>query len=170
MARILDIEIPPIEYLDENSNEPVGTVEFSHSNLFHPAIIEAADNPVIDPTSPPTQAELEAANKFAKEFATRKGLTIAQDAHVGNIIPKFIDQTTGKEFVGGQGKLPPRTIMNINQIPTYVKDLQWDDKSNIPYYIDKQTSDIQYVHPDIFFSSRFNPYRGKSKEDLIVKK
>jgi hypothetical protein len=49
--------------------------------------------------------ELMAQNKFAREFAVRKGLIIGNDAHVGKEGAKFIDAATGKETTG-QSKLP----------------------------------------------------------------
>ncbi len=120
-----------------------------------------------DPKNP-NRKDLDRANIFAKEFATRKGLVIGNDAHVGNSIPKFVDNK-GKELVGGMNSsLPPRTITNINLIPSYVKNLELDPDTKVPYYLDEQTGDIQYVHPDIARTERFNPNRGKSVEMLAA--
>ena len=109
-----------------------------------------------DPQTP-TPQQLASANAFAKDFATRKNLLIAQDAHVGNAIPKFIDSRTGMETTGAS-RLPPRTITDIKMIPSYVKSFQFDN--GVPYYKDEDSGDIQYVHPDIARSPRFNPNRG----------
>ena len=122
-----------------------------------------------EPTPKPTLQELAQANQFAKDFATRKGLVIGQDAHVGNALPKFIDAATGQPVVQGQTKLPPNTIMDIRNVPSYVKELQMGD-DNIPYFKDQSTGDIQFVHPDIARSSRFNPNRGKAVDMLIAKR
>jgi len=113
-----------------------------------------------DPT--PTPEQLAAANAFAKDISRRKGLVNWQDKTVGDTIPKFVGN-------GMEAKLPPRTITDINQIPLSVKSLQWDDKMNVPYFED-DNGYIQYVHPNIFYSSRFNPNRGKPTDMLIAKK
>jgi hypothetical protein len=36
------------------------------------------------------------------------------------------------------------------------------DENGIPYYQDSTSGDIQFVHPDIARSARFNPNRGKT--------
>jgi len=116
-----------------------------------------------------TPQELAKQNQFAKDFATRKGLVIGQDAHVGSTGAPFIDAATGLPTVAGQAKLPPNTITDIRNVPSYVKELQMGD-DNIPYFKDQTTGDIQFVHPDIARSSRFNPNRGKAVDMLIAKR
>ena len=123
-----------------------------------------------DPKAP-TPQQLAAANQFAKTFALRKGLISGESTHVGGAIPRFIDSATGQDITGVKPPIfPTGTIMDIRQVPTYVKDLQFDDKSNLPYFVNQETGDIQYVHPDIARSSRFNPNRGKSADQLIAKR
>lgn len=121
------------------------------------------------PNSKPSPSELAAANEFARNMALRKGLASGENTYVGNQLPKFVD-ALGNPVTAHNAPLPPRTITNINQIPTYVKELQWDDQRNVPYYVDEKTGDMQYVHPDIFYSTRFNPKRGMSAEMLLAKK
>ena len=124
-----------------------------------------------DPGTPakPSPAQLAEATAFARNFALRRGLVSGENTTVGGQIPRFVD-TMGNPANVQNKPLPPRTITNINQIPTYVKELQWDEQKNVPYYIDQQTDEIKYVHPDIFYSTRFNPTRGMSADMLLAKK
>ncbi len=89
---------------------------------------------------------------------------------MGDTGAPFIDAVTGLPTTDTQAKLPPNTIMDIRHIPSYVKELSIDESNNVPYYKDESNGDIQYVHPDIFRSSRFNPNRGKSADMLIAKR
>ncbi len=114
--------------------------------------------------------ELAKQNQFAKTFAMRKIPAIGENAHVGPTGAPFIDAATGLPAAPAQTKLPPNTIMDIRNVPSYVKELSIDENNNVPYYKDASTGDIQYVHPDIFHSSRFNPNRGKSADMLIAKR
>ena len=108
----------------------------------------------------PSLAELEAANKFAKDLAARKGLVNAESFHVGNQIPKFIDDRTGKEAT--QGNIIPGVGKLSATVPSYVKSLEWDDQKSMPYYVDQSTGYMQYVPKDLFYSPRFNPNKGQS--------
>lgn len=117
-----------------------------------------------DDPKKPTPKEIEAANQFAKQFTARKGLMIAGDAHVGSQVPKF----TGAVGLGG---LPPNTVTDIRMIPSYVTDKDiFVTKEGVHGYTDQQTGDFKPIHPDIVRSSRFNPNRGKSAEQLLVKR
>lgn len=116
----------------------------------------------------PTKSELEAANAFAKDIAARKGLFNAENMHVGGQVPKFIDDA-------GRGLDPnatPQPTPNLpTNVPNYVKSLEWDKDKNLPYYIDEKTGYMQYVPKEVFFSSRFNPQKGKvSIVDVIAKR
>lgn len=101
----------------------------------------------------PTPAEIEAANKIARDISVRRGLMQGENLNVGNQIPKFYDERTGKELLPGDAQPPVGTLSN--KVPLYVKSLEWDSKSNLPYYIDEKTGDTQYVAKDLFYSPRF---------------
>jgi hypothetical protein len=118
----------------------------------------------------PTPQQLEQANQEARRFAMARSLVSGENTNVGGQIPQYYNQG-GKNITGmpAGGQLPPRTIMNINQIPPYVKDLQWNEQAGAPYYVDEKTGDIQYVHPSIFYSSRFNPNRGMGMMSATAK-
>lgn len=107
----------------------------------------------------PSPAQLEEANKFAREFAARRNLITGEDTHVGGQIPKFIDARSGTDVTG---VMPPPVGRLTDKVPLYVKELQWDSKSNLPFYIDEKTGDTQYVAQELFHSPRFNPNRGKT--------
>lgn len=115
-----------------------------------------------DDPKKPSPYEIMAANRFAKDFARRKGLVIAQDAHVGNAVPKFIDATTGKEATVN-AKLPPNTVTDIRQLPSYVKaDNLVKGQDGLSYFENQVTGDMTPIHPDIVRSKRLNPNRGKT--------
>lgn len=101
----------------------------------------------------PTPEALEAANRLAKDIAIRRGLISGENTHTGGQIPKFIDQRTGKELTAADA-MPPIGRFT-NKVPLYVKSLEWDASSNLPYYIDEKTGDMQYVQKDLFYSPRF---------------
>lgn len=118
----------------------------------------------------PTPFALAKANAFAKDFTARKGLLIAEDAHVGNRIPKFVNQA-GQEMAPSKGpQFPAGTFTNINQIPTYVtgNDIQYD--LGTPYYKDATSSDIQFIHPDLARAPRFNPNRGQTADQVVMRR
>lgn len=113
----------------------------------------------------PTREQVRSANQFAKAFALRKRLISGEDTHTGGQVPKFYD-IRGNQLPARQ--LPPGTITNISLVPYYVKELDWDESTNTPYYIDEKTGNLQYVHPDIFRSTRFNPGSGMSLRDVAT--
>lgn len=130
---------------------------------------------MIDPKKPskikvkagnPTAEQLAAANQFAKQIALRQGLISGENTHVGNQLPRFIDDR-GRDVTG----MPPPEVGKLSSnVPSYVKSLDWDDKMNLPYYTDEKTGYIQYVPKDLFYSARFNPNRGQSILNFIAKK
>ena len=103
-------------------------------------------------TAKASSADLEAANKFAKNFALRKGLISGENTHVGGVIPKFIEGRTGMELPAGG--IAPAGLLS-NKVPPEVKSLEWDAKANLPYYIDPQTGDSKYVAKELFYLPRF---------------
>lgn len=115
----------------------------------------------------PSPKQLQAANQFAKDFATRKGLMIGANAHVGGQLPRFIDSATGQEFMNGGQQFPFNTIRDIRQIPSYVRpeDIV-TGKDNLQYFEDQQTGDFIPIHPDIMRSPRFNPNRGQHDKSI----
>ena len=96
-------------------------------------------------------ADVEAANRFAKDFAVRRGLISGENTHTGGVVPQFVDPL-GKPIVK-QDVAP--VGMLTNKVPAYVKQLEWDAKSNLPYYIDAASGDAQYVNKELFYSPRF---------------
>ncbi len=108
----------------------------------------------------PTPAELEAANKMARDISVRRGLIMGENVHTGGQIPKFIEATTGKELLPGD--IDPAVGRLSNKVPLYVKSLEWDSKAGLPFYVDEKTGDMQYVAKDLFHSPRFSPNRGKT--------
>lgn len=107
----------------------------------------------VDPKKKPTPAQLAAANAEAKRLAVSKGLMIGESAHVGDRIPNYIDARTGREIT--EADIEPPVGVLSNKVPMYVQSLEWDDKANLPYYIDEKTGDAQYVIKELFFSPRF---------------
>ncbi len=104
-----------------------------------------------------TQAEVDAANAFARNFSARKNEIAPQDAYVaknvGDPVVPFIDATTGKPYV-------PRPVSRPSNysatVPDYVEKLDWDSSRNYPYYTDQQTGDLTYTNPDYLNLPRFN--------------
>jgi hypothetical protein len=97
----------------------------------------------------PSASELEAANRFAKDFALRKGLISGENTHVGGVIPKFVDPL-------GKPAQPVAPVgMLSNRVPAEIKSLEWDAKANLPYYIDPQSGDSKYVAKELFYLPRF---------------
>lgn len=105
----------------------------------------------------PTAKEILAANLFAKEFARKRHHIMAEETHVGNQVPKFLD-AAGNELPKNFSNVPQHMISQ--KVPTYVKELEWDSKANLPYYVDDQSGDIKYVSRDFFYSDRFQPKRN----------
>ena len=101
----------------------------------------------------PTPAELEAANKLARDISVRRGLMQGENLNVGGQIPKFYDANSGKELLAGA--VTPETGRLATKVPLYVKELEWDAKAGLPYYIDEKTGDTQFVNKDLFYSPRF---------------
>lgn len=114
-----------------------------------------------------SQEQIDAFNAQLRDFAKRKGLMNAEDMvggrNVGDVIPPYIDSATGKDITDVPvTKFPPNMKMKLSDIPNYVgaNDLQWDKSNNWPYYVDEKSGDYVPVHPDLFYSTRFNPNRG----------
>lgn len=129
---------------------------------------EDPKKPVKVKTSKPSAAEIEAANVLARDIAMRKGLISGENTHVGDQIPKFYDSRTGKELVAGDA--PPPVGRLSNKVPLYVKSLEWDESAQLPYYIDQQSGDMQYVNKDLFHSPRFQSTRGATPITSLVKR
>jgi hypothetical protein len=100
----------------------------------------------------PTPKEIEQANIFAKNFALRKGLISGENTHTGGVIPPFVDPA-------GRSLPPPQTVAPVgmlsNKVPAEIKNLEWDSKANLPYYIDPASGDAKYVDKSLFYSPRF---------------
>lgn len=117
----------------------------------------------------PSPADLEAANQLAKRIAIQNGLITGENAHTGGQIPKFYDSRSGRELTSADTTPPVGKFSD--KVPLYVKELQWDDKAALPFYIDQNTGDAQYVAKELFHSPRFNPNRGKpSMLQMIAKR
>ena len=116
-------------------------------------------------------AELEAANKFAKEIALRKGLLSGENTHTGGVIPPFVDARSGRTLAPGESISP--VGMLSNKVPAEIKSLEWDDKTNLPYYIDPKSGDSKYVAKELFYLPRFrrsNSVAPMSITESIVKR
>jgi hypothetical protein len=99
-----------------------------------------------------TPADVEAANRFAKDFALRKGMISGENTHTGGVVPPFVDPA-------GRPYMPPKDVAPVgmlsNKVPSEVTSLEWDDKANLPYYIDPKSGDSKYVAKELFYSQRF---------------
>lgn len=114
----------------------------------------------------PSPEALAEANKLAQRLVSQHGGFNAENIHTGGKIPKFYDDA-GREVTN----LPPSDIGPLpTKVPSYVKSLEWDDKKNLPYYVDEKTGYMQYVPKDMFYSPRFNPNRGQTNITLLSKK
>jgi len=118
-----------------------------------------------DPKKKPTPKMIADANAFARSFGARKLPFIGENLHTGNTVAPFIDAATGMDISGIAPppiKLPFGTITDPRMIPSYVtdKDIIRDDPNNVPYFINQETGDMQYIHPDLLTMRRFNPNRG----------
>jgi hypothetical protein len=111
-----------------------------------------------DPDPKPTSKKLLEATIFAKDFARKRHHIMAEETHVGNQVPKFINTATGKEMPQNYTSVPMRQISQT--VPKSVKELEWDSKANLPYYLDEQSGDIKYVNRDLFYTDRFQPRRN----------
>jgi hypothetical protein len=101
----------------------------------------------------PTASELAEANRIAKDFAVRRNLIIGENAHVGNQIPQYVEAGTGRVLTKNDAISPMGKLSN--KVPLGIQELEWDAKANLPYYIDPQTGDTQYVAKELFYSPRF---------------
>ena len=94
-------------------------------------------------------SELEAANRFAKDFALRRGLISGENTHTGGVVPPFVNPSG----------LPAQAVAPVgmlsNKVPAEIKSLEWDAKANLPYYIDPQSGDSKYVAKELFYLPRF---------------
>jgi len=121
-----------------------------------------------DKDKKPTPAEIEAANKLARDISVRKNLLMGENIHVGDQIPKFYDARSGKELLPGDVQPPVGRL--TNKVPLYVESLEWDSKANLPYYVDEKTGDLQYVQKDLFHAPRFSPNKNQSILNSVAKK
>jgi hypothetical protein len=107
-------------------------------------------------------ADVEAANNFAKNFALRRGLVSGENTHTGGVVPAFVDPS-------GKPVPLPQTVAPVgmlsNKVPAYVKQLEWDEESKLPYYIDSASGDMKYVNKELFYSPRFR--RSNSGENPL---
>jgi len=92
-------------------------------------------------TTKASSADVESANKFAKEFALRKGLISGENTHTGGIVPQFVNPSG----------LPAQTVAPVgmlsNKVPAEITSLEWDAKANLPYYIDPVTPKANFTIP-----------------------
>jgi hypothetical protein len=153
-----------IEQIDDNSSEPIGQVQFVHSNLFHPAIIDAANNykEPVDPEDPKRKQAV----ALAKRMGIEKELISGENTTIGTEIPKFYDEA-GRDITGRPAQKP--NIKLQTYVPKGISELLEDD-TGYPYFEDPQTGEQVHVPQDYRYLPRFNPKRGKSNDDLIAKK
>lgn len=119
---------------------------------------------VPNPKKKLSQVELAKQNALARSFAMRKIPMIGESAHVGEYGAPFIDAQTGMDITGmpDRTQMPANLITDPRMIPSYItdKDIMMNNETNVPYYIDQETGDMQPIHPDILSLRRFNPNRG----------
>ena len=118
-------------------------------------------------TAKTTPADVEAANRFAKDFALRRGLISGENTHTGGIVPQFVDPS-------GMPAQPVAPVgMLSNKVPAEIKSLEWDAKANLPYYIDPKSGDSKYVAKELFYAPRFRRSNAMMENPLgnsIVKR
>jgi len=121
-----------------------------------------------DPDKPvkyKTQAEVDAANAFAKDFSKRGNYTNPGDAYVaqkpGDPVVQFIDMSTGKPYDGRYQQMPQSMI---KPLPDWVTQLGWDKQWNQPYYMDG--NDIVYVDKSWYNHPRF--IKPQSEQDNLI--
>jgi hypothetical protein len=112
----------------------------------------------------PTTQQLMEANLFAKAFARRKGHINAESTHVGGELPKYVD-ASGKPLSKDFSPIPMSMVSP--KVPAYVKELEWDEANNMPYYVDNQSGDMKYVQRDLFFTDRYNPRRTYARNSIV---
>jgi hypothetical protein len=112
----------------------------------------------------PSAMELATANQFAKTFAKVHIPMIGEDAHVGNSIPKFVDEA-GRNITGQPAK--PGFKLNT-QVPSYVTSLQYDDQMKYPYYVDQTSGDNMYVPHEYMNLPRFKQPAVQVQNDLAM--
>ena len=117
-----------------------------------------------------TQAEVDAANAFARDFSKRHNTLFANDAYVakkpGDPVVQY-RTLDGKPYVPQQ--MPASMIKN--SVPDWVTELHMDDEWKMPYY--KDGNDMVFVKKEFYNSPRFTkttPTNPKQQMILLAKK
>lgn len=110
-----------------------------------------------------TQADVDAANAFARDFSKRHNTLFANEAYVaqkpGDPVVKF-RTLDGKPYVPAQ--MPASMIQNY--VPDDVKELYWDNGWQMPYY--KDGDDMVFVKKEFYNSPRFTT--PQKQQDQII--
>ncbi|GEM_PF-5066067 len=99
-----------------------------------------------------TKEQIAEANKQAKKFAVERNLIMGENATVGNRVPDYVD-INGNKLSPDYSPIPKSLVSPY--VPQQVNELFWDEKLNLPYYIDPSSGDIQYTQKQNFYSPRF---------------
>lgn len=118
-----------------------------------------------------TQAEVDAANAFARDFAKRHNLMFANEMHVakkvGDPIVGYTDINTGLPYDGRYTKPMPASMIQ-GFVPDHVKKLEWNPEWQMPYYLDDNDNMI-YVAKHLYNSDRFRPSQ-KEQDNIIAQR
>lgn len=119
------------------------------------------------PTTYQTQAEVDAANAFAKDFSKRHNTLFANESWVakkpGDSIVQF-RTLDGKPYTPNQ--MPASMVKN--SVPDWVTKLEWDKDWQMPYY--KDGNDMVFVNKEFYNSPRFtNPQQSRPTNLLAIK-
>lgn len=111
-------------------------------------------------------------NADAKRFGATHGMANPENLHVDDLYGAPMTDEAGNIIPEGKPQpYPLDVITDITKIPVDVRGnvLHFDAQRRLNYYEEPQTSDPKYVSHEIAASTRFNPDRGKSKEELLAK-
>jgi hypothetical protein len=111
-----------------------------------------------------SQQELDTANAQAKQFADRRSLLgdTYVGRKVGDPIPRYIDPTTGKDFVDGNTKRYSKAI------PADVTPENLKSDGNSFWYEDPHTGDVVDVDPGLVLGNpRFKPTVQQQSADFL---
>lgn len=115
-----------------------------------------------------TQAEIELANKQAREFAKSHGYEDWQNTYVGRKIgdpvPKYIDEATGKEFI------PMPSKQKLMKLPNDIKLSDIKSEAGLYWYEDPQTGDVIDVDPSVVNDPRFRKDKKIVEQDLATRR
>jgi hypothetical protein len=123
------------------------------------------DNPKAKKTYQ-SQAEINAANAFARDFAKKQNLMFANEMHVADQVGDPVVQfrtLDGKPYTPAQ--MPASMIKKV--VPDWVEKLEWNPEWQMPYYLDG--NDMVYVDKRFYNSDRFITPEAKQKQIMSAR-